>query len=102
MLKLSLSRMVVIIVFKECLGVLNSGKDYSFMLQALSFELVWRLLFRFFFPFWFICEARETGNPQKPDLSCFTFHSVNITDFEKCTYVKVKRKAKQNGIFFAS
>lgn len=49
MLKLSLSRMVVIIVFKECLGVLNSGKDYSFMLQALSFELVWRLLFRFFF-----------------------------------------------------
>ncbi len=48
MLKLSLSRMVVIIVFKECLGVLNSGKDYSFMLQALSFELVWRLLFRFF------------------------------------------------------
>lgn len=74
MLKLSLSRMVVIIVFKECLGVLNSGKDYSFMLQALSFELVWRLLFRYsFLSGLFVKQGRlEIPKSQTSHVSRFT------------------------------
>jgi len=52
--------------------------------------------------FLFVCEARGTGKPHKPNISCLMFQSVNSTDFEKCTYVKVKRKAKQKVYFFAS